>query len=50
MGRHKKTKEEKDEKRRLRQKRYYERWKEKICKRNMDYYWKTKKMEICKRV
>ena len=45
MGRKPKSKEEKDENRRLRQNRYYQKHKDKINKRNMDYYWRRKEVD-----
>ena len=45
MGRHKKSKEWKDEKRRLRQKKFYENHKDRLNKKRMDYYWRTKEVD-----
>jgi hypothetical protein len=40
MGRKSKSKEEKDENRRIRQKRYYDRNRKRICEKRMEKYWK----------
>ena len=46
MGRKVKSKEEKDEKRRIRQNRYYQRHKDRIKRRNLEQYYKKVEKEL----